>query len=545
MIVLISFWFYRKTLIAYYSELTDISEKRYQKILEHNKHLKVQLSSPKEETPIEPPPIKIDEIEVEITPKTSTISLLSDIEQKPVSKSTSADTFSTAMETSDSECVTAEELTPSEVHSSKSMDILNANLEEQQQKEEINQNFLMAQENFKAALRNRAKVMSIELGIETKNVVVPKARTKYGLHDDGMLTEAQRNKLRVMSSEFGIEIGDDVLNKDVKKGEAQINKEKMMMSSDCFYNKTTDTTDNVNFINRNIVEAGGETNRKLSLTIEKQEQQKPTPMSIDSTPLSEMASTPSSGKFWQFFTQNEAPSTAATNFTDEGFDFNKNQEYVPCFTEKSTNSSVISRKSKRVSLEEAENIKTNCLHLFLQQSVAIPLAVQTKLINQELLKFLVNDLQYLKHLLSLRDYFFLQDGEFGRNITEGLFEKLYDVNFPVELINCRTLQILVHKALNSSSKCQENSDCLSFKINTLPKRFDLGDLNVLDCLSLSYKVDWPLNILLPADTIAKYDEVFKYLLKLNRVSWVQKKIFEVSLKLMFLLLVCTFIVIRN
>lgn len=541
--------FCRKTLIAYYSELTDISEKRYQKILEHNKHLKVQLSSPKEEIPLEPPPIKIDEIEVEITPKTSTTSLLSDIEPKPISKSTSADTFSTAMETSDSECVTAEELTPSEVHSSKSMDILNANLEEQQQlKEEINQNFLMAQENFKAALRNRAKVMSIELGLETKNVVVPKARTKYGLHDDGMLTEAQRNKLRVMSSEFGIEIGDDVLKKDFnKKGEAQINKEKMMMSSDCFYNKTTDTTDNANFINRNVVEAGDETNRKLSLSIEKPEQQKTTPMSIDSTPLSEMASTPSSGKFWQFFTQNEAPSTAATNFTDDGFDFktgDKNQEYVPCFTEKSTSSSVISRKSKRVSFEEAENIKTNCLHLFLQQSVAIPLAVQTKLINQELLKFFVNDLQYLKHLLSLRNYFFLQDGEFGRNITEGLFEKLYDVNFPVELINCRTLQILVHKALNSSSKCQENSDCLSFKINNLPKRFDLGDLNVLDCLSLSYKVDWPLNILLPADTIAKYDEVFKYLLKLNRVSWVQKKIFEVSLKPLFVIGL-PFIVTRN
>jgi hypothetical protein len=30
------------------------------------------------------------------------------------------------------------------------------------------------------------------------------------------------------------------------------------------------------------------------------------------------------------------------------------------------------------------------------------------------------------------------------------------------------------------------------------------------------------------DTIAKYDEVFKYLLKLNRISWVLKKIFLVS-----------------
>lgn len=539
-------------MLVYYSELSDISEKRYQKISEHNRHLKVKLASSKsEENIIEAPPIRIEEIKIDITPKTSASSILSELEQqKPLSKSTSADTFSTAMETSDSDCVTADELTPSEIHSSKSMDILNANLEEKiQQKEEINENFLMAQENFKAALRNRAKVMSLELGIETKNIVVPKARTKYGLHDDGILTEAQRNRLRVMSSEFGVEIGDDLFKKNSEtttKTQVQLNKEKMMTSSECFYNRASDVTDNVNFINRNIVE-GDETQfqkeKKLTLKLEKpitqQQQQQtenlevpnPTPMSIDSTPLSEVASTPSTSKFWQFLAQNDVPSTAATNFTDEGFNFkvdDKKQEYISCFNDNSISLSVVSKKSKRVSFDEAENIKTNCLHLFLQQSISIPLAVQTKLINQEILKFFVNDLEYLKHLMSLRDYFFLQDGEFGRNITEGLFEKLYDVNFPVELINCKTLHFLVHNALNSSSKCQKNSDCLSFKINNLPKRFDLGALSVLDCLSLSYKVDWPLNVLLPVDTISKYDEVFKYLLKLNRVSWVQKKIFEVS-----------------
>lgn len=150
-----------------------------------------------------------------------------------------------------------------------------------------------------------------------------------------------------------------------------------------------------------------------------------------------------------------------------------------------------------------------------------------RLVNTELLRYFIEDLQYLKHLESLRNYFLLQDGEFGRNMTEGLFEKLYDADFVVDLINFRTLELLVHQALNSSSKCQENATCISFKINNLPARFNLGDLNVLDCLSLSYRVSWPLNVLLPSDTIGKYDEVFKFLLKLHRISWVQKKIFQV------------------
>lgn len=85
-------------------------------------------------------------------------------------------------------------------------------------------------------------------------------------------------------------------------------------------------------------------------------------------------------------------------------------------------------------------------------------------------------------------------------------------------------------ALDNSSKFQEeNSKHLSFKINSLPKCFDLGDPDVLDCLSLTYKVDWPVNVLLPSEAVSKYDQVFKFVIKLNRVSWVLKRMFWVRL----------------
>lgn len=509
------YFFFSQSLITYYTELSEISDKRYKKITEHNIHLKEEL--------LPPDPEQKSVTAAESNPE---ITLPIEDDTKSLSKSVSAETFSTAMETSDSECVTAEENT--ELRSSKSMDVLNANLEEQPQKE-ANENFLMAQENFKAALRNKAKVMNLELGIDIK--YAPKVRTKYGLHDNATLTDAQKNKLKVMSSEFGIEIKESLFDKNFGRTKTilELNKEKVMMSSECFYGNTN--CDNANYLNQNLSTDTPETkNKELSLPLPTEapkpannELQKPTPMSVDSTPLSEFPSTPSTSKFWQFLAHNEIPSTATTNFTEEGFNFktDKKDEYVPC-------SSVYSRKSKRMASEDVKNIRINCLHLFLQQSVSVPLLIQTRLVNSELLKYFIKDLQYLKHLNSLRDYFFLQDGEFGRNITEGLFEKLYDVNFPIDLINFKTLQLLVHKALNSSSKCQANSDRLSFKINNLPKTFDLGNLNVLDCLSLSYKIEWPLNVLLPSDTLAKYDEVFKYLLKLHRVSWVQKKIFQVN-----------------
>lgn len=93
----------------------------------------------------------------------------------------------------------------------------------------------------------------------------------------------------------------------------------------------------------------------------------------------------------------------------------------------------------------------------------------------------------------------------------------------------RNYLLPVFGALDSSNKYQQHADHLSFKINSLPKCFDLNDPDVLNCLSLTYKVKWPLNILLTSDVVVRYDRVFKFLLKVNRVSWVMKKLFMVSI----------------
>lgn len=258
------------------------------------------------------------------------------------------------------------------------------------------------------------------------------------------------------------------------------------------------------------------------------ELEKPLPMSVGSTPCLELATPRIHGSIDNLNLESGA-TTAATNFTDEGFVFNEVKQEPVLFStttkKQSADGRVLEKTSlsKRVTMQEADAISTRAIKIFIQQSVSIPVNTQIGLVNNELLKYLFTDLQFLTHLNSLHNYFFLLDGEFGRNITEGLFEKLHDVNLPVDLINYRTLQHLVYDAVDSSIKLHKNSNCLSFKINSLPKAFNLEDPDVLECLSLSYKVTWPLNILLPSDTIAKYDEVFKFLLKLNRVSWVLKR----------------------
>lgn len=441
-----------------------------------------------------------------------------------------------------------------EMHSSESMDIINANEiadkdENSNKPVEIIQepnlrdaNIQQAIDNFELARKIKHKVMTEEMGIDygPRREIKPTDNLTLAI-----LTEAQKNKLKILSSEFDIPIKPDNIRTDRLTNASIINRNKVMGISDCFQYSQLD---NENFINKNIrnaeiINRGGTIKKSKSLSLDfdklsvkshKMELEKPIPMSVDSTPLSDLphstVTTPSTMFLSIDTNQVESiPDTAETQQTDEGFTFGmpKNDIVFPIYLNRKESSFEKSVFSKRVTTEEATGISTNCLKLFLYESVHIPLVAQMKLVSNELLRYFIDDLRYLRHLESLRDYFFLQDGEFGRNITENLFAKLYDANFPRELINCRTLQDVVFGAMDMSNKDRGNSHCLSFKINSLPKCFDLGNPDVLDCLSLTYKVNWPLNILLPTDTVAKYDEVFKYLLKLNRVSWALKKIFLV------------------
>jgi len=63
----------------------------------------------------------------------------------------------------------------------------------------------------------------------------------------------------------------------------------------------------------------------------------------------------------------------------------------------------------------------------LQQGLLIPLRTHHGLVSSALLHFFLRDLNLLGHLRSLRSYFFLLDGEFGRRLTSQIFTQMYQV----------------------------------------------------------------------------------------------------------------------
>ncbi|KAF9794592.1 hypothetical protein SFRURICE_018655 [Spodoptera frugiperda] len=186
--------------------------------------------------------------------------------------------------------------------------------------------------------------------------------------------------------------------------------------------------------------------------------------------------------------------------------------------------------------DEEEEKKITCdniatLTACLQRSVMLPLTYQLEVVNNSILTYFLVNLDMYEHMRSLKDYFFLMDGEFSRSICHNLFTKLVKTLNPQELLNFGTLHNILDKALGSSiSHVHKFSENLSFTITESPLSFQHSSPDVLQCLSLTYTVSWPLNIILSQEALLRYAKVFQFLIKMRRIFWVLGEDFE-SLKL--------------
>lgn len=115
-----------------------------------------------------------------------------------------------------------------------------------------------------------------------------------------------------------------------------------------------------------------------------------------------------------------------------------------------------------LTIADVEMIDHTSLQVYLEKSIIIPLQIQTRLVNNAIIKYLVNEHNMLSHLHSLRSYFFLLNGEFAKSLTDSLYSRLYAISAPIELFNSATLTNLLEKALmNSFSNNYANSELLS------------------------------------------------------------------------------------
>lgn len=191
---------------------------------------------------------------------------------------------------------------------------------------------------------------------------------------------------------------------------------------------------------------------------------------------------------------------------------------------------IVAAKKSRESLQQLKVNSMSVITLteFLQKSVILPMTTHLGLVNNEVMRLFLEELQILDHLRSLRHYFFLMDGEFGSIICDGIIGKLESGATPTKLLNYQMLHSILDTALSSSiTGNDKNAENLSFTINDVPQKFDLTNPGVLHVLSLSYRIEWPLNLILNPETLEQYGNIFKYLLKVRRISWVLERAYQI------------------
>ncbi|KAM7350764.1 gamma-tubulin complex component 6 [Cochliomyia hominivorax] len=165
---------------------------------------------------------------------------------------------------------------------------------------------------------------------------------------------------------------------------------------------------------------------------------------------------------------------------------------------------------------------------FLQKSVVIPMSTHLELVNNEVMRMFLQDLKILDHFRSLRNYYFMMDGEFGSIICDGIIGKLEDGATPEKLLNYQILHSILDTALGSSITGKDkNAENLSFIVNDVPEKFELNSPDVLNTLSLSYRINWPLNLILNPETLEQYANIFKYLIRVRRISWILERAYQI------------------
>lgn len=166
---------------------------------------------------------------------------------------------------------------------------------------------------------------------------------------------------------------------------------------------------------------------------------------------------------------------------------------------------------------------------YVKQSIVIPVRMHLSFLRNEVLR-IFHELKIYDHFLQLRNYFFLLDGDFGTELVCGFLRHIEDGMEPRGICQKGIMDSVLNNALNSNatdcySSVRTGTDAaelfaenLTLNCSNIPESFDLMNIDMLSVFSLQWKVDWPLNLVINAETIAKYTQIFSHLLKLRHVS---------------------------
>lgn len=402
-------------------------------------------------------------------------------------------------------------------------DVLNANqqVETTDSLDKDYMNNVIQKTRMTEAHSNKLKIISHEFNVISTENCQESNDNPTITPDEKSLTEAQRNKLKVMSHEFGM-----IETKPAPKMNVQ-------------------GCDNMTDLQRNrlkvlsheyFVESAAPIKAPMSLDLLKvQPSQKhlDSPMSVTSDHFSNESEELHDSQ--QIDQESKSPKddveTDKSHSAGDEVELEMLRAFEEAIEKNQTTfmginlNDISTLSSTSSSYEHIRTTDTMALSRYLQQSLMVPVKSYMEILNNETLKMFVQDLDIQSHFKSLRNYFLMMNGEFSSSICHLLFSRLEIGAKPAELLNYESLHAILDSAL-SQTRYDINIDRLSFIVNNIPEKFELHSPAVFNMLTMSYELDWPLNLILNPETMEQYKAIFNYLLKLKRIGWTLEECFQ-------------------
>lgn len=167
------------------------------------------------------------------------------------------------------------------------------------------------------------------------------------------------------------------------------------------------------------------------------------------------------------------------------------------------------------------------LPVIIHRSLCTPLISQINLVNKSITDLFLVELGIQRHFEALRNFILLHDGEFGQVLGDLTFNKLAMGATPAEILNPVTLNSILTKAFDACLNPDEMfTDNFSFAVRSIPKAFSMNACQApFNCLSLHYKPSWPVNVIVTETSLAKYNEIFHFQMRIRHALWALTDIF--------------------
>ena len=138
------------------------------------------------------------------------------------------------------------------------------------------------------------------------------------------------------------------------------------------------------------------------------------------------------------------------------------------------------------------------------------------LMNEEVVKIIMNKFKFNSNLESINKYLLLGQGDMMQTLIESLFEELDKPANDIIKHNLESYLITAIKASNSDIKDSENIK----KLNVVILNSTQGDIG-WDIFCLEYNVQLPLNVIFNNKLLKDYQKIFLFFWKIKRIKYGQ------------------------